>query len=157
MTQRARFRWIAPLTILGILTAVDGALARPSAVPSLVGQWKIVGMTGANYEDVSDVNSTPEFVSGAPADALIVITGQKAGAFAGYLTVEGEKLLLTGVIGNDNSVIMQFASGNSRHLFSGKYSVAGKKKQIKGSYHGYEEFTASIPSMSNGSMELEKK
>ncbi len=158
MTRRSGSLWILLFIALSTHVAPHLLDARPGAIPSLVGQWKVVGGTSATYENVLDVNSTPEFATGVPTDVLIVITGQKAGAFAGYLTEGGDKtLLLTGVIASDNSVSMRFAGGNSRTLITGKYSVSGKKKQIKGTYFNYEEFTASVPGMSNGFMELEKK
>jgi len=146
--------------ILAILCAVQAAHAGSAALPSLVGQWKIKQMAGVSYENILDLNATPEFASGAPGDFTLVVTDQKLNAFAGYVTSGTETLLLTGAIAADNTVVFQMAGGtghNSRFVFNGKYSVSGRKKLIKGTYSSYEEWVASVPFMENGYLELEKK
>jgi len=159
-----RCQWIGfsvpILMILIVLCVLHDAQAGSNAVPSLVGQWKIMRSAYATFTNILDVDSIPEFGTTWPPDTLIVITEQELNAFAGYVSIGDDKKLLTGAIANDRTVVFQVAGGttrNNRVMFTSKYSVSGKKKLIKGTYFKYDEFAASKPSMENGVFEMQKQ
>jgi hypothetical protein len=90
------------LLLTCVLTVPASLAVAESAIPNLIGVWKITGTGAILARQSADANPTGETTTFEKLDAENVFVKQEGRVFSGYYKSGGKKEKLVGVISHDN-------------------------------------------------------